>query len=56
MGYNPILCDLKSLLVPKHSSCFAIFFIMEMFCVFYVLGLDSCVVASESVFQSPKMS
>jgi hypothetical protein len=34
MGYNPILCDLKSLLaieIPKHDFCFAVFFVMQMF-------------------------
>jgi hypothetical protein len=34
MGYNFILCNLKSLLVieiPKHSFCFVIFFVMQVF-------------------------
>ncbi len=36
--------------IPKYSFCFAIFFCYASVLVFYVLGLDSCIVASELVF------
>jgi hypothetical protein len=53
MGYNPILCDLKLLLVIWVSR--AEFQRCNFFCyanvlIFYVLGLDSCIVAGESIF------
>lgn len=53
MGYNSILCDLTLLLMIWDSkaeflSCSFVYYANVL--MFYVLGLDSCVVASESIF------
>ncbi len=36
--------------IPKDSFYFAIFFDLQVFWFFYVLGLNSCIVASEYIF------
>jgi hypothetical protein len=36
--------------ILEHNFCFAIFFIIQVFWFFYVLGLDSCIIISDSIF------
>jgi hypothetical protein len=46
MGYNPILCDFKLVLVIWNSRAYfmlCIFFCYANVLVFYVLGLSSCI-------------
>jgi len=42
--------------ISKHGFCFAVLFCYANVLVYYVLSLDSCVVASKSVFESSKIN